>query len=188
MVLEHRRHRLDRLQEILDRLEDRAPRARPPSSRRCTRRPGIGSQAPNTMSSSSASGTKSLISGDRFSVRLPRRIVAICVSEPIGLRLPRRMLSTPAMNVVATAPRPGRAGRRACPRPARSAGRLESPLGLSFHRRVGRSHPIHVYEALHYGDHRRHGEQRHDTEENQALGSCPKITVGIPVSTIRSAR
>ena len=39
------------------------------------------------MSSSSASGTKSLISGERFSVRLPRRIVAICVSEPIGLRV-----------------------------------------------------------------------------------------------------
>ncbi len=68
---------------------------------------GIGSQAPNTRSSRPASGTKSLISGDRFSVRLPSRIVAICVSEPIGFGLPRRMLSTPAMNVVATAPRPG---------------------------------------------------------------------------------
>ena len=39
------------------------------------------------MSSSEASGTKSLISGERLSVRLPRRIVAICVSDPIGLRV-----------------------------------------------------------------------------------------------------
>src|SRR5689334_14919551 len=68
---------------------------------------GIGSHAPNTMSSSAAIGTKSLIKGERFSVRLPRRIVAICVSDPIGFESPRRMLSTPAMNVVATAPRPG---------------------------------------------------------------------------------
>jgi hypothetical protein len=68
---------------------------------------GIGSHAPNTMSSSLASGTKSLIRGARLSVRFPSRIVAICVSEPIGLERPRRMLSTPAMNVVATAPSPG---------------------------------------------------------------------------------
>src|ERR1041385_7326092 len=34
-------------------------------------------------------------------------MVAICVSEPIGLEQPRRMLSTPAMKVVATAPSPG---------------------------------------------------------------------------------
>jgi len=40
--------------------------------------------SPNTMSSSEARGTNSLINGARFSVRLPRRIVAIWVSEPIG--------------------------------------------------------------------------------------------------------
>src|SRR2546423_13393428 len=84
---------------------------------RCSRTPAlhaavsassaIGSHAPKTRSSSSASGTKSLIRGDRLSVRLPNRIVAICVSDPIGLESPRRMLSTPAMNVVATAPSPG---------------------------------------------------------------------------------
>jgi hypothetical protein len=34
-------------------------------------------------------------------------MVAICVSDPIGFERPRRTLSTPAMNVVATAPRPG---------------------------------------------------------------------------------
>src|SRR3954470_7510131 len=68
---------------------------------------GIGSQAPKTMSLRSASGTKSLINGALFSVRLPSRMVAIWVSEPIGLEWPRRMLSTPAMNVVATAPSPG---------------------------------------------------------------------------------
>ena len=53
------------------------------------------SQPPNTMSSSLASGTKSLISGERLSVRLPSRMVPICVSEPIGLASPRRMASTP---------------------------------------------------------------------------------------------
>src|SRR5665213_185565 len=67
----------------------------------------MGSHAPNTRSSSLASGTKSLISGARFSVRLPSRMVAVCVIDPIGFASPRRMLSTPAMNVVATAPRPG---------------------------------------------------------------------------------
>jgi hypothetical protein len=45
--------------------------------------------------------------GERLSVRFPSRIVAICVSDPMGLDSPRRMLSTPAMKVVATAPRPG---------------------------------------------------------------------------------
>src|SRR5689334_22466838 len=60
----------------------------------------------NTMSFRFASGTKSLINGDLLSVRLPNRIVPICVSEPIGLARPRRTASTPAIIVVATAPRP----------------------------------------------------------------------------------
>ncbi len=42
-----------------------------------------------------------------MSVRLPSRTVPICVSEPMGLETPRRMASTPAMKVVATAPMPG---------------------------------------------------------------------------------
>jgi hypothetical protein len=45
--------------------------------------------------------------GEFLSVLFPSLIVAICVSDPIGLERPRRMLSTPAMNVVATAPSPG---------------------------------------------------------------------------------
>src|SRR5438046_1890884 len=45
--------------------------------------------------------------GDLPSVRLPRRIVPICVSEPMGFERPLRMASTPAMKVVATAPIPG---------------------------------------------------------------------------------
>ena len=64
------------------------------------------SQPPNTMSSRSASGTVSLIFGDRPSVRLPRRIVPICVSEPMGFASPLRMARTPAIVVVLTAPRP----------------------------------------------------------------------------------
>jgi hypothetical protein len=66
------------------------------------------SQAPNTRSSSVASGTISLIFGERPSVRLPRRTVPICVSDPIGLAKPLRIASTPAMVVVLTAPRPTR--------------------------------------------------------------------------------
>ena len=40
-------------------------------------------------------------------MRLPRRMVPICVTDPIGLAMPLRMASTPATNVVATAPMPG---------------------------------------------------------------------------------
>src|ERR1700674_270438 len=65
------------------------------------------SQPPNSRSSSFASGTKSLMSGVRPSVRLPRRTVASCVSDPIGAPRPRLTASTPAMNVVLTAPMPG---------------------------------------------------------------------------------
>ena len=64
------------------------------------------SHPPNTMSSSEASGTRSFMSGVRPSVRLPKRIVPICVSEPIGRAIPLRTAMTPAMNVVLTAPRP----------------------------------------------------------------------------------
>ncbi len=64
------------------------------------------SQPPNTMSSRPASGTNSLIFGARASVRLPRRIVPIWVSEPIGLARFFRMATTPAMVVVLTAPSP----------------------------------------------------------------------------------
>ena len=64
------------------------------------------SQPPNTMSFRSASGTKSFTSGERPSVRLPSRIVPIWVTDPIGLEMPLRTARTPAMNVVATAPRP----------------------------------------------------------------------------------
>ena len=107
VIVEHRRHRLDGREEIRDAARDAASSSTPAFFAAVYASSGIGSQAPKTRSSSPASGTKSLISGDRLSVRLPRRIVAICVSDPIGLEWPRRMLSTPAMNVVATAPRPG---------------------------------------------------------------------------------
>src|SRR5512138_2583032 len=53
-------------------------------------------------------GTRSLMRGERFSVRLPSRTDASCVSEPIGFAIPRFTASTPAMSVVATAPSPGR--------------------------------------------------------------------------------
>jgi hypothetical protein len=50
---------------------------------------------------------KSLIWGDRLSVRLPNRIVPIWVKEPIGLANPFFIASTPAMNVEVIAPIPG---------------------------------------------------------------------------------
>ena len=65
------------------------------------------SQPVNTRSLSPARGTNSLILGDRPSVRFPRRMVPICVSEPMGCAIPLRTASTPATNVVATAPMPG---------------------------------------------------------------------------------
>src|SRR5258706_11479 len=59
------------------------------------------SQPPKTMSLRSASGTNSLIFGERPSVRLPSRIVPICVSDPIGGASPFLMVNTPATVVVA---------------------------------------------------------------------------------------
>src|SRR5438034_10433961 len=64
------------------------------------------SHPPKTRSSSDESGTTSLIFGERFSVRLPRRTVPIWVSDPIGLANPLRTAITPAIVVVLTAPRP----------------------------------------------------------------------------------
>src|SRR5258705_249667 len=64
------------------------------------------SQPPKTMSLRSASGTNSLIFGERPSVRLPSRIVPICVSDPIGGASPFLMVNTPAIVVVADAPSP----------------------------------------------------------------------------------
>ena len=68
---------------------------------------GKRSQPPKQRSSSLASGTYSCSVGTRLSVRLPRRIVPIWVSEPIGFASPRLTARTPATNVVATAPIPG---------------------------------------------------------------------------------
>ena len=84
-LVEHRRPRPDLLElgpDLIEqrRLDARRPSAPPRSSRprRCPSRRTRDRRAP-------ASGTTSLIFGERPSVRLPRRIVPICVSEPIGL-------------------------------------------------------------------------------------------------------
>src|SRR5258708_4920635 len=65
------------------------------------------SQPVKTRSFNVASGMNSLILGESASVRFPRRIVPIWVSDPMGLAKPLRMASTPATKVVATAPIPG---------------------------------------------------------------------------------
>src|SRR5262245_11523447 len=65
------------------------------------------SQPPNSSELSGASGTNSSMRGQRSSVRLPSRIVPCCVRLPTGLLRPLRIASTPATNVVATAPMPG---------------------------------------------------------------------------------
>jgi hypothetical protein len=95
------------LEEVLHGLEVLAWRARRPSWRRCRRRRGRGPTRRTRGSSSGARGTKSLMCGALLSVRLPSRMVPICVSEPMGLPGPLRMSITPAMVVVDTAPRPG---------------------------------------------------------------------------------
>src|SRR5215510_7260059 len=65
------------------------------------------SQPVNTRSLRPASGTNLLIFGERPSVLLPRRMVPICVSDPMGSAIFWRTASTPAIKVVATAPMPG---------------------------------------------------------------------------------
>ena len=65
------------------------------------------SQPVKTRSFNPASGMNSFTFGERPSVRFPNRIVPIWVSDPIGLANPLRIASTPATNVVATAPMPG---------------------------------------------------------------------------------
>ena len=107
VLVERGRHRLDRLEEVGDRLDvlvavehaALAPRPR----RRCR---GTGPRRRRRCRPGSRAGRTRLISGERFSVRLPSRMVPIWVSEPMGRPLPRRACSTPAMNVEATAPRP----------------------------------------------------------------------------------
>ena len=123
LAIEHRRHRLDRRQLVLDLIEERRPRARRPSwpprsscPRRCPSRRTRGRRGwPAARNPES--------SGDRFSVRLPRRIVPIWVSEPMGFAMPFRIAMMPAMVVVLTAPRPTS---RMPSLP--SAGAIESPL------------------------------------------------------------
>src|SRR6185312_13053585 len=147
------------------------------------------------MSLRSASGTNSLINGDRFSVRLPSRIVAICVSEPIGFECPRRILSTPAMKVVATAPRPGvripsvpPAGRMVVeaktmsprelwPRARTTTAQPEGFFGGEPEgRRVdaGVRLAIHELHPLHDRDPRRHGEKHDDGSGHPAVECEPE--------------
>ena len=59
------------------------------------------------MSFKDARGTKSLIFGYLFSVRLPSLKLPIWVNDPIGLASSFLIASTPAIKVVATAPKPG---------------------------------------------------------------------------------
>ena len=124
VLVERRGHRGDALQEIGDRLEMLATPARRPWSPPCTRcresGPRRRTRGPSDRPAARTPGS----SGARRSVRLPRRIVPIWVSDPIGRPLPRRTVSTPAMKVVATAPSPtsstpsfpcaGAISRRAC--------------------------------------------------------------------------
>ena len=86
-AVERGRHRPDVAQRLGDRLDVLAGVEHTgPLARRRRRRRGTGPTRRTRCRRASASGTKSLISGLRLSVRLPRRIVPICVSEPIGSR------------------------------------------------------------------------------------------------------
>src|SRR5690606_32769340 len=82
--------------------------------------------------------------------------IAICVSDPMGALVPRRMLSTPAMNVVATAPSPGV---RMPSLPV--AGRMDSRVTT----RPSGGGEIHVTDPL---EHRHPGGDREkDDEEHE---------------------
>ena len=75
-------------------------RARRRARRRRRRRRGTGPTRRTRCRRAPASGTKSLDQrACGASVRLPSRIVPICVSEPIGSPMPRLTSSTPAMSV-----------------------------------------------------------------------------------------
>src|ERR1043166_1170529 len=150
----------------------------PPLGHEAPASSGIGSQAPNTRSSSAASGTNSLIRGARWSVRLPRRMVAIWVSEPNGLAMPRRASSTPAMNVEATAPRPthstpslpsaGAMG-RAVLLAMRSSPFLRSGSPVrSAHAAALPGDPTDIHDALHHRDGGKDRQERHDHLQHDA--------------------
>ena len=105
-LIEHRRPRPDLSRARAGPARAAPARARRRSSPRRSSRPRRCPSRRTRDRRAPASGTTSLIFGERPSVRLPRRIVPICVSEPIGLANPLRMARTPAMVVVLTAPRP----------------------------------------------------------------------------------
>ena len=137
LLIEHRRHRLDRRQEVLHLAEVLARQHAGLARGHGTRRRGTDPSRRTRSRRASASGTNSLISGDRPSVRLPSRMVPIWVSEPMGLEIPRRIASTPAMKVVATAPIPG-VRMPSLPVAGRISGSCaEGHEGFPFNRRTG---------------------------------------------------
>src|SRR3954447_7505132 len=161
---------------------------------------GTGSQAPNTRSSSAARGTNSRISGARLSVRLPRRMVPIWVTDPIGRAAPRRTFSTPAMNVLATAPSPTH-NTPSLPSAGAICRTVVSATAVSFCQRVQRRplddswfvhsldrlsvQPlfreqslvhllcmlIHIYETLHHRDKRGERQQGYHRFQQQSVGT-----------------
>ena len=107
VLVEDGRHRLDRLEEVGDGLDVLVAVEDAALHRRLVGVVGEGvpGAEDDVVEVRRAARTR-WISGVRLSVRLPRRMVPIWVSEPMGRPLPRRACSTPAMNVEATAPRP----------------------------------------------------------------------------------
>ena len=81
LVVEHRRHRLDRSSGNRRSARCPSPRARRLSSRRCSASSGIGSHAPNTMSSSV---------GERNEILDQRRALLGSLSEPDRRHLRQR--------------------------------------------------------------------------------------------------
>ena len=106
-LLEHRRHRLDGPRARRRAARAGACRARRPGTRRRRRRRGRRPSRRTRGRRGRRAARSRGSAGCGRSVRLPRRIVPIWVSEPIGVASPLRMASTPAMKVVPTAPMPG---------------------------------------------------------------------------------
>ena len=105
LTIEHRRKGLDRRELILDAVEQR----------RLEHAGRLGGLVAVVVEDVPAAEDDLIEAGQRNelgnrggtrSVRLPRRTVPICVSEPIGFARPLRIAMTPAMVVVLTAPRP----------------------------------------------------------------------------------
>src|SRR4051812_12627504 len=161
---------------------------------------GSGSQAPKTRSSSAARGTIPGMGGARLWVLWRGGLGPFGGPAPIGRAAPRRTFSTPAMNVVATAPSPTH-NTPSLPSAGAICRTVVSATAVSFCQRVQRRplddswfvhsldrlsvQPlfreqslvhllcmlIHIYETLHHRDKRGERQQGYHRFQQQSVGT-----------------